>query len=176
MNETQDKIRIGKLEAARRQLETAITLYFAYGDPISIHTLVGAAYGLIHGINEKRGGTMMVKDAWKFLNPENAKTFKKGINSVENFLKHADWDPPDATLDLNPQWTEALLCEASQRYYVLTEEQPQLLQLFVLWYALRHPDMFCGTPEGEILRKVPPDTLPADRREFFNEFFSHLAA
>jgi hypothetical protein len=49
-------VRLGKLEAARRQLETAIKLYFADGDEVSIHTLTGAAYPLIRDINEHRLG------------------------------------------------------------------------------------------------------------------------
>jgi hypothetical protein len=47
---------VNKLEAARRQLETAITLYFAEDDEVSIATLAGAAYGLIRDINEKQTG------------------------------------------------------------------------------------------------------------------------
>ena len=33
-----DSVRFNKLEAARRQLDTAIKFYFAYGDEVSIHT------------------------------------------------------------------------------------------------------------------------------------------
>ena len=36
------KLHVTKLDAARRQLETAITLWFHDGDPVSIHTLAAA--------------------------------------------------------------------------------------------------------------------------------------
>jgi len=36
-------VRLSKFEAARRQLETAIKLYFADGDEVSIHALAAAA-------------------------------------------------------------------------------------------------------------------------------------
>ena len=49
-------MQLSKLEAARRQLETAIKLYFEYGDEVSIHALAAAAYSLIRDINEHRGG------------------------------------------------------------------------------------------------------------------------
>jgi hypothetical protein len=42
------KITISKFDAARRQLNTAITLWFADGDPVAIHTLAYAAYEIIH--------------------------------------------------------------------------------------------------------------------------------
>jgi hypothetical protein len=36
-------IRIGKLDAARRQLQAAIMLWFTEGDPVAIHTIASAA-------------------------------------------------------------------------------------------------------------------------------------
>src|SRR5260221_11225206 len=50
-------ILITKLEAARRQLATAIELWFLDGDPISIHTLAFAAHEVVHVIFRKNGGT-----------------------------------------------------------------------------------------------------------------------
>lgn len=41
------KIQVTKLDAVRRQLETAVILWFHDGDPVSIHTLTGAAYQII---------------------------------------------------------------------------------------------------------------------------------
>ena len=41
------KLAITKLDAARRQLETAITLWFHDADPVSVHTLVMAAHGFL---------------------------------------------------------------------------------------------------------------------------------
>jgi len=38
------KLKISKLDAAKRQLETAIRLYFNEADPVSVHTLAGAAH------------------------------------------------------------------------------------------------------------------------------------
>jgi hypothetical protein len=40
------KIVVTKLDAARRQLRTAIHLWFNDGDPVSIHALAFAAYEL----------------------------------------------------------------------------------------------------------------------------------
>ena len=43
---------IAKLDAAKRQLQTAIALFFDDGDPISIHTLACAAYDVIDDVKE----------------------------------------------------------------------------------------------------------------------------
>jgi len=58
------KLHLSKLDAALRQLETAVTLYFHSSDPISIHTLTAAAYNVLQGIKKHRGaGFQMFKDA-----------------------------------------------------------------------------------------------------------------
>ncbi len=99
---------VDKLEAARRQLETAIRLYFQSDDEVSIHTLAAAAYTVLRDINERRGGGLMLKDLRKLLGDDLARVFKRYINSPDNFLKHADKDPDHVT-ELDPRWTEVLL-------------------------------------------------------------------
>lgn len=51
------RIQISKLEAAKRQRDTAIKMWFADGDPVSIHTLAAAAHQIINDVNEKIGET-----------------------------------------------------------------------------------------------------------------------
>ena len=53
---------ISKLDAAKRQLETYIRLYFHSGDPVAMHTLTAAAFGIIRDLNEKRSGTPTLRD------------------------------------------------------------------------------------------------------------------
>jgi hypothetical protein len=64
------KITVTKLEAAQRQLRTAIRLWFEGGDPVSIHTLAFAAYEIAHVVSKKRNrarrdlifDTLMIKE------------------------------------------------------------------------------------------------------------------
>lgn len=174
MNKPEAKMMVSKLDAAKRQLETSIHLYFSYGDPVSVHTLAAAAYNVIHDLNEKRGGEKMLKDMWQLLDTEDAALFRKHINEAENFLKHADRDP-DGLLELSPQWTEVLLLDASMRYCVLTDEQPAALQLFINWFVVRHPNVFRESPEiAALLKKIDLRALPEDRREYFKAFLPYV--
>ncbi len=52
-NET-SVITISKLDAASRQLQTAISLWFTSDDPVSVHALAFAAYEVLHTISKKR--------------------------------------------------------------------------------------------------------------------------
>jgi hypothetical protein len=51
--------KISKIEAACRQLNTAIKLWFADGDLVSIHTLACSAHQIVHDINRQKGGREM---------------------------------------------------------------------------------------------------------------------
>jgi len=133
-------VRLGKLEAARRQLETAIKLYFVDGDEVSIHTLTGAAYSLIRDINEHRRGEPMLKDLHLFLSDDLAREFRSYMNRPENFLKHADKDP-DGIGEIEPRWTEVLIWEASRKYCEMTSETNKLLITFILWFVARLPEL-----------------------------------
>lgn len=70
------KLKISKLDAAKRQLETAIRLYFNEADPISIHTLAGAAHTILSDINKKYGGRPML-DSDYLIKDEYKKEFRK---------------------------------------------------------------------------------------------------
>jgi hypothetical protein len=51
---TSPPMTVTKLDAARRQLQTAIRLWFQDADPVSIHTLAAAAYEIIHAVSKQR--------------------------------------------------------------------------------------------------------------------------
>src|SRR5438045_2665233 len=95
---TPEPIRISKLDAARRQLQTAISLWFNDGDPVAIHTLAAAAYEIIHAVSATRDpnrrdllfDSLVVKDEYR----REANAWFRG---PANFFKHADRDPNDIT-------------------------------------------------------------------------------
>jgi hypothetical protein len=170
-------MQLTKLEATQRQLETAVQLYFDYGDEVSIHTLVVVAYGIVRDVNKHRGGDSMIKDDLNGLLPlEELREFKKRINSPDNFLKHADRDP-ESVGELDPRWTEVLLWEACKKYCELSGTQNKTLPAFVFWFVANHPEtqeqlmkdltsQRIGIPQqiAHLLRN------PGERRRFFALF------
>ena len=49
-------IEVSKLDAARRQLETAIRLFFYDGDFVSTHTLAAAAFNVLNDLSRRADG------------------------------------------------------------------------------------------------------------------------
>lgn len=166
-------MRLTKLEAARRQLETAIRLYFAEGDEVSIHTLAAAAYSLIRDINEHRQGEAMLKDLHLILSDDLARVFRSYINRPENFLKHADKDP-DEVGELEPKWAELLLWEASRKYCAMTETQNKIMVTFIFWFVTHWPELKVEVKNNRLSQGFTKECLDSifqlssiDRKRFF---------
>ncbi len=163
-------LQISKLDAAKRQLETAIRLYFSNSDPISIHTLTAAAYNVIRDINKKRGGKpMLIKElAFDYLNPEGEKIWVKKMNEAENFFKHADRDH-GKTLDFRPELNEIYILDACLHYYDLTKEFPPLFTIYRAWFTAIHPDMFKFPDEqARLIGSQAPEIASMGRQAFFD--------
>ncbi len=58
-----DEIVVDKLDAACRQLDTAITMFFEGWDVVSQHTLISAAYGILYDLSKHRSIRGSVKDS-----------------------------------------------------------------------------------------------------------------
>ncbi len=161
---------ISKLDAARRQLETAIRLYFQNGDPVSIHTLTAAAYNVIRDINDKRGGDPMLAKQQLIdrVKPEFRKMIWDKINEAENFFKHADRDHSNS-LAFNPRQTEILLIDASSQYFKLTGEDLPLCFILRGWFIANNPKLFILHEEQlKPLKMTAPAIVEMGRAGYFS--------
>ena len=166
------KLIITKLDAAHRQIETAINLYFCEGDQISIHTLTAAAYGVLRGVSKHLGSSgMLIKDIFlDMVKPELKSKMGDKINEAENFFKHA-YPNPTGTLTFSPGQSELLLLDACDKYRELSGEYPPLLKVFQHWYMLKHPDLFNLPPHLETLKNEFALKIEGyTRRQFFEEY------
>ncbi len=126
---------ISKFDAARRQLETAVRLYFFHGDPVSIHTLASAAAQVLHDLAKKRGGdpVMLHQAILQYVLPEHQPLVRKTLAEAENFFKHADRDPREV-LEFKLAQTEMVLLDAVEAYHKLASERVPLFTVYLLWF------------------------------------------
>ena len=134
-----------KLEAASRQINTAIWLWFKDADIVSIYTLTAAAFEILDGLfhHRKMGRPILFDDRYM---PEG--TSKRDIVSMlkeaETFSENTR-KAPTKTLKLNPVWTELYLHSAINAYVKLTVGDPvshPLMSLFVLRFAITRTQLF----------------------------------
>ena len=165
---------VTKLEAAGRQLETAILLYFQNGDPVSIHTLCCAAYGVIHALNKKRNdpmdlNDMMLKDFDRYLSSKaEKKLFRESFNAAQNFFKHGNSDV-NSTITLDTRFTEVRMYEAVLKYGRLVGQSPATMAIYMVWFATQYPGLLECSEILDSLREKIKRTVPADRVKFYAE-------
>jgi hypothetical protein len=166
-------IKVTKMEVARRQIDTAIELYFLEKDPVSIHQLATAAYEVLSDLNKHRGGAPMLLDFETIdavVEHGHAKRVWSLLRRPKNFIKHADADPDDV-LDFRPAADLITLWEASAKYRQMTGEESVQMAAIRGWFCCHHSDLLNAPADDlqtfkEIMGSVK--TLP--RPVFFSHF------
>jgi hypothetical protein len=162
------KITVSKLDVVRTQVETAIRLYFAEGDPVSIHTLAAASFQILVDL-DKHGpqtGTLL-NDIERHVKPEYVKEVLKMFAKPENFFKHADWDP-EAVLDFPLSEPEFYLWECVAKYRELAGNDTPLMQVYRAWFMAHNSQIL--TPVTRVFIEymdLASDFPENDRVRFF---------
>lgn len=112
------KIFLTKLDCAKRQLETAIDLFFRSGDPVSIHTLTRASHEILQTLCEKQGVHSSLFCDLQMIKEEYRIEVKQALNKAKNFFKHAERDP-DEVIVFNPEVSEFYIWDACRMYMFL---------------------------------------------------------
>ena len=141
-NET---IAVSKELAAKGQLDTAITLWFHYADPVSIHTLAAAAQDLFCAlVGNEHELTHMRQWLEKF-----PKHVQKAVRNPQNFFKHGFRDK-GKVIPYQPLIGELIIGDAAmlhQDLWGLTS----LIRAFMIRQAFERPEIL--TPH-ELSQKV----------------------
>jgi hypothetical protein len=170
-SQSDQTISVGKLEAAKRQLRTAIKLWFMEDDPVSIHTLVSAAHELIHTLFKNKGLRGMLFDN-DIIKDEHRGEFAKFVKSSATFFKHARKDA-DAVIEFNPLRNYMLLLATTLGLRKIDKTPIGLPEeAFLLWLGIHRPDI---SGVGKLLEEQLPvefmENLRAtSRRDFFQMF------
>src|SRR5258706_10252895 len=129
---------VTKLDAARRQLETAIRLLFEQGDAVSVHTLAHASFGILKDVAAHRSKRTPVLGETAITAALDDPTFKKGFNRAGNFFKHGSKDP-DGILSGGPEEeNEALISLSVELYRNLNCLNTPEIETFYLWWRCIH--------------------------------------
>lgn len=149
-------LRVSKAEAAIRQVDTAIDLLFAGGDPVSIGCLAGAAFNLLGDLAEAKLG-----QSWREqLIVDSGLPRKQAVaalNRAGNFFKHADVDP-EAILDFDEAENRDVIFMAVHECIRLKIPLSAKLQAFSVWFVSIYRDRFPPDGQKSIVGWVPgPD-------------------
>jgi hypothetical protein len=157
--------RVTKLDAARRQLATAIRLLFDDGDRISIHTLAAASGEILRDLGRPKGLGSMFKDS-SLVKPEKQKEIRDIFSAAQNFFKHADRDP-EAVHDFRPEVTPFHIFDAVELYSAVAGTLFPEAEVFRIWLLVKYPQFTLGDLRLAVAkareRGIDPDDLQTVR-------------
>lgn len=141
---------ISKLEAAKRQLECAVMLFFSDKDAISIHTLTTAAQGVLRNIakdaGEKNIESYIYDKGLELIKPERRKEYVDKIREPQNFFKHGDLES-NKEVKFNPDANEIFLFDTIIMYNRFSDNLPFWFTAYKIWFMVRHSDIYSELPE-----------------------------
>jgi hypothetical protein len=135
------RITLTKIDAARRQLKTALELWFADAEPVSIHQLAFAAYEVIHFVaKSKDPNTELIFDSF-IIKDEARKKWRAILAEESNFFKHADRDP-DGSIEFAPDHSKIFIVFSLMGLRSMKLDTIQIEEAFECWLLFNHPESF----------------------------------
>lgn len=158
--------RVTKLDAVRRQLRTAIRMFFEDKDTVSAYTLAAAVEDLLAGLLNQKGERHPLRNS-DLIRPERKEEFLQILNRPRNFFKHADRDPGEV-LEFRPGILPYVLLECAALYQQHTGRALREGWVFFLWFGIHNPDVVEPGPLKDALdalKMLAPD-IASDKTVF----------
>jgi hypothetical protein len=148
---------ITKLDAAKRQLEIAIKLYFEQVDKFSCYALAAASREITDDLFAARRDEIIARELRRVpdptkvrlsvreelklrIRPEYLGDVMVGVRGLQNFLKHANKDPDGTIEEIEDTRLAVLLITAIRNYALLDQIWTPPMCRFFFWYAVKFPD------------------------------------
>lgn len=161
-----DAIFISKLDAAKRQLDFAIRMFFRYSDVVVLHTIAAAAHEVLCDIGEKQGKYSIMRDL-SIVREDKKEEVRRIMREPQNFFKHADRKGDESkTIEFIPEMTEFIIFDSCRIYRSIVQENPALLFLYETWFYCKRPDILMDDKHLEAIKNLSRNMNYLNRNEF----------
>jgi hypothetical protein len=142
MNQDNPVEKLTKLEAARREINAAIRMYFNSEDPVAVHAVVAGGTQIISDLGKRKGLQLGIESGVKHIRPERQKEFREMMREPQNHIKHADHEgDEDKILEYRPATIEFYLYLGAGGYQEYTGMDTPETRVFMWWFAACNPDL-----------------------------------
>lgn len=132
---------VGKLDVARRQLITAIRMFFNGDDDISVYSLICNAGDIYQSLCLRRGLGSALDTLVGQLPSFTRKTITEEVFAARNFFKHADRDP-DAELEFGYNSVRGMLfMVVLDALRLLNDDLDPAIRLYLKWFLTTAPEI-----------------------------------
>jgi hypothetical protein len=159
--------KVTKIDAAKRQVQQALQLWFDDGDAVSIHTLLYAAVEILDGLVKRKTGKRLF-----FGNEAMAAIpgMLQLIKSWPNFFKHGRLWELDKVLNFNPEANMVLICACVDGLDKLEGKRTHLASAFAYWCLVNDPDLIGGERADHMTTEELRHLRALSKREFLEQF------
>jgi len=164
-------IMITKTDAAERQLNTAIRLFFENRDHLSSYTLAIASREITDDLIRSRyselyqrelarvGDPLNVRLSYRehyrdFIKPEFYRDALKLARKRQNFLKHADCDPDGEMEDLTAKELALTILFAASNFHLLAQRLTPEMATFLAWFGVAEPQFVKSSADNAMSKMI----------------------
>ena len=170
-------VKLSKIEAARRQIESAIWLWFVDDDMVSVNTLAASAHRTLVDVANLWGTSAWPSTAAYLPEPMESRRPITTEDAVGFFKEAKD----EENYEVSEQWTEMHLFDAVMAYTNLVPEHcgSALMSTFVVRFGVDRQDLFVPDAFSLLERKISKTfnlkrLQRLSKMEFLKEFIGVL--
>ena len=163
---------ISKSDAAARQLDVAIKLWFNEEDPVAVHTLACAACQIVHDLCPKEEllyRSLNIKDEYR-------KKTIRWLKSPSNFFKHAEKDPNEV-IEFKPAFNEVFIVFSSIGLELLGIKPSISRAAFMLYFMVTTDSSNLSSKGKTEVESIPVETIQdvvsKPKAQFFEQYTAH---
>jgi hypothetical protein len=165
------KITVTKIDAAQRQPDTAIQLWFSDGDPVAIHTLASASHEIIDHLYKKSGLRHLLFDP-PTIAKEHRNKWATQVRRHYNFFKHARHDD-DKTIDFKPAANEFIIFFSVRGLHDMKFRLSFFQDSFRQWHFINRPEMLMpGAYDRLRVIGVLDEMRSLSKQEFLHQMYT----
>jgi hypothetical protein len=170
-------VKLSKIEAARRQIESAIWLWFVDDDMVSVQTLASAAHRTQADLADVWGDSAWPSTA-AYIPTSPPRPRREQADDAVTFFQEAK---DDETYAVSEQWTELCLFDAVMAYSNLAHDRcgSALMSTFVVRFGVQRQELFVPDAflllEKKVSKAFNLERLERlSKLEFLKEFLGFL--
>lgn len=136
---------LSKFDAAERQLNQAIHLFFNGGDVVSVHTFAEAAAQILFDLRKQFGSKSLFRNSER-IRKEYMKEWNDSLARSRNFFKHADRDPHDVH-EFKEEFNHFSILDATNLLLSAKKSWTPETIVFFSWFSANYPSALEPDPQ-----------------------------